>query len=689
MIKKFKNKIKRRFPWIVTWLAKIPFLQKKAVYLSNPLVLLPQDTNWPKNEPKSIKIAKATGKIQVSIVIAVYNEWSYTYNLLLNLSKHQSKFTFEVIVVNDQSTDGTEHFLHEIENIKTIHNTENQGFIVSCNKGAAIATGQYLVFLNNDTQPQLGWLDCLIDTFEQPKAGLVGSMLIYPNGQLQEAGGLVWANGSAHNYGRLQNASYPQYNFLRKTDYVSGAAMAIPKRLFEDIGQFDSLFIPAYYEDTDLAMKVRKAGYDVLVQPASKIVHFEGISSGTDTASGTKKYQVINHGKFTEKWHNTLINNHLAENNSQPILNILHNNGQKVILVADYFVPLYNQNSGSNRLFQIIKILRKLNHYVIFLPQNGEHTAPYTIELQQLGVHVLYNCIDKTADEFMTELLPHVHIAWLCNPVVTAQYLPIIKTQNPNTKIIYDTIDLHFVRMKREAELQNKTNTAWQKMKETEINIANTANMVLAVSQEEEQKLKNITSTPTQTVPNIHQYRGGLGGSYAQRCGLLFIGGYHHAPNVDAAQWLINEIMPIVWQKIPNLAVQLLGSNPPYEVQELAKKPNVTVPGFISDITEYFQNSRIFVAPLRYGAGMKGKTGQALEYGLPIVSTPIGTEGMFLTPDQHYLLATDSQIFAQKIIDLYSNEALWLKLQSQSESALKPFSAENVALSISQIIDSL
>src|SRR5690606_29834574 len=195
----------------------------------------------------------------------------------------------EVCVVDDGSPDDSPAGLPAVHGLRYHRRADNGGFIAACNDGAAIARGQYLVFLNNDTVPQPGWLDALLETFsDHPGAGLVGAQLLYPDGRLQEAGGVVFDDGSGWNYGRNQSPADPRYAYLREVDYASGAAIAIPRTLFEQVGRFDTRYAPAYYEDTDLAFAVRAAGRRVLYQPAARVVHDEGGTAGTDLSSGAK-----------------------------------------------------------------------------------------------------------------------------------------------------------------------------------------------------------------------------------------------------------------------------------------------------------------------------------------------------------------------------------------------------------------
>jgi GT2 family glycosyltransferase/SAM-dependent methyltransferase len=248
-----------------------------------------------------------------SIIIPVHNELSYTQSCLDELKKTlPHNFRGEIIVVDDASTDETPGVLKRYaaadSRIKVLRNAENAGFIASCNRGAQEAEGEILVFLNNDTLPMPGWLPPLLRVLrEKPDAGAVGGKLIYPDGTLQEAGGVIFCDASGCNFGKHDTApNAPLYSFLREVDYCSGALLATRRALFLDRGGFDARFKPAYYEDSDYCFDLRARGYRVYYQPESVVVHFEGASSGTDVTKGIKSYQVVNRAKFAEKWKDAL-----------------------------------------------------------------------------------------------------------------------------------------------------------------------------------------------------------------------------------------------------------------------------------------------------------------------------------------------------------------------------------------------
>ena len=253
--------------------------------------------------------------VSTSVVIPTYDGWKQLGLCLAALEETlPDPFVGEVIVVDDGSRAETRALLRDWEgsgsrlNLKVIGNSENCGFTESCNRGAGAATGDIIVFLNDDTLPQDGWLSALLRTFrDHPEAGAVGGKLLFPDGTLQEAGDVVFRDGSAANFGRGDYlADDPLYSYVREVDYCSAALLATPRKLFDEVGGFDEQYSPAYYEDTDYCFAVRACGRTVLYQPESIVVHTEGATSGTDLSSGVKKYQVVNHAKFARKWEREL-----------------------------------------------------------------------------------------------------------------------------------------------------------------------------------------------------------------------------------------------------------------------------------------------------------------------------------------------------------------------------------------------
>lgn len=236
----------------------------------------------------------------------MFNHVGMTLDCLRSLEAAGSERAFEVIVVDDASTDEEIKSIRELPGVVYCRNDTNRGFVASSNAGAAVARGRTLVFLNNDTLVTAGWLDRMLDALDEPGVGLVGACLQYRDGTLQEAGGIVFSDASGCNYGRDGNPADPRYRYRRDTDYCSGAAVAVPRALFERLGGFAPRYAPAYYEDTDLAMAVRASGARVVYEPFAVVVHLEGVSAGTELTRGMKAFQVINRDRFRKRWKDEL-----------------------------------------------------------------------------------------------------------------------------------------------------------------------------------------------------------------------------------------------------------------------------------------------------------------------------------------------------------------------------------------------
>jgi GT2 family glycosyltransferase/glycosyltransferase involved in cell wall biosynthesis/organic radical activating enzyme len=307
---------------------------------------------------------------RVSIVIPVFNKVLYTYNCLLTVQACDLQINKEVIIINNASTDETAALLEQLQGAFTvINNSENQGFVQACRQGAEVASGEFILFLNNDTQVMPGWLSNMLKVMDtDAKVGITGSKLIYPDGRLQEAGGIIFNDGSGYNYGRSQNPLLPQFNQSREVDYCSGASLMIRKTLWEQLGGFDLRYAPAYYEDTDLCFAARQAGYKVFYCHDSEVVHHEGITAGTDINTGYKAFQAVNRKKFQDKWRD-ILSTHPPPQSSQKAQTLRYAQIEMITICNQrcYFCPISVARRPKNKLSldKLDKILTELRAYPI------------------------------------------------------------------------------------------------------------------------------------------------------------------------------------------------------------------------------------------------------------------------------------------------------------------------------------
>ena len=596
----------------------------------------------------------------VSVIIPIYGKCDYTLRCLMSIAAQLPRASFEVIVVDDCSPDRSAEVLQQVRGVRLLLNEKNQGFIRSCNIGAKAATGEYLYFLNNDTEVIHGWLDELLNTFHLfSNVGFVGSKLIYPDGSLQEAGGIIWKDGSAWNFGRNQNASLPVYNYAREVDYCSGASIMVPRPLFEELGGFDEHYLPAYCEDSDLALKIRDAGYSVLYQPMSVVIHHEGITSGTDTGGqGAKAYQIENSKKLFQRWKHRLAHH---QENGIDVDAAKDRMAQRRVLVLEHCTPTPDQDAGSVSVFNILLLLRNMGYQVTFIPEdNFLYMSDYTTLLQRVGIEVLYHPYQNSVEQHLIESGSRYDLAFLFRPAVVQKHLQAVRKYAPQAKVLFYTHDLHYLRMLREAALQNNSDkkTAALEMQQIELAAMRAVDASILVSPAELEVLR--TDLPDQklhVLPLILDIPG-TDIPFSQRNDIVFVGGFQHPPNIDAVQHFVAEVMPRLRPLLPGIRFFVVGSKPTAEIHALAGD-DVIISGFIPDLTSYLNRMRVAVAPLRYGAGVKGKIGTAMAAGLPTVATELGAEGMGLTDGENIFVADDPQLYAEVIARLYKDESLW------------------------------
>jgi O-antigen biosynthesis protein len=600
----------------------------------------------------------------VSIIIPVYNKFKYTYDCLRSIQKLLPRRTFEIVIVDDCSEDET--LLAPLAfagAVRIVRNTKNLGFVRSCNAGAAVAKGRYLFFLNNDTLMKDGWLDELVETFEQvPNVGIAGSKLLFGDGRLQEVGGIIWRLGDGWNWGRDRDPSEPAYCYLRDSDYVSGAALMIERALFNELGGFDEHFAPAYYEDTDLAFRVRAKGKRVVVQPASQIVHLEGVSAGTDTAgSGMKRFQAINQHKFYQRWKDTLITHRL--NGQMPELEAERTVTKRAYFIDDT-VPTPDQDAGSNAAVDHMRLLMELGYKVTFLPaDNMAKIDPYTARLQKLGIECLYHPFRWSVEEEFRKAQHKPDLVYLHRHTNASKYATMVRRYFPDARIVYSVADLHFLRMERQAEVEKSADVAEAaaRQRHAEMAAMSSVDCVIVHSPVEAGMLHEAEpGLAVQVVPWTIRLRP-TPKPFAERSGIAFVGGFGHPPNVDAAEWLASEIVPLLRKQVPEATTYLVGSNMPDAVAKLAG-PGVVAVGWVPELADMLHRVRATVVPLRYGAGIKGKVLESFAHGLPCVMTPVAAEGLELPKALEWLVADGSEEIAGKLVRVNEDAAFNAKL---------------------------
>ncbi len=642
--------------------------------------------------PSSITLPDPGPTPRVSIIIPTYGQVDFTLRCLASIADAPPAASIEVLVVDDASGDPRVASLAEVGRLRLLQREQNLGFLRSCNDAATEARGELLFFLNNDTEVMPGAIDALVRLLDaRPDAGMVGSRLLYPDGIQQEAGGIVWRDGSAWNYGKRDDPRKPQYCYVREADYISGAAIMLPRARWEEMRGFDEAFLPAYCEDTDLAFRLRAAGWKVLYQPQSMVIHHEGVSHGTDTTTGIKAHQVTNMRRLFNRWRDTLAREGLPD--GERLMRARDRARERTVtLVIDHYVPQPDQDAGSRSMLSWMEALLAMGRVVKFFPANGAYSPGYTEALQQRGIEVLYG---PWAGDFAAWIAGNgeeIDEVLLSRPTIAEAILPVLR-RHCSAPVVFYGHDLHFARMsmmpgaledpERRAEIEA--------MEATEREVWQEVDYVLYPSQEEADVAMSLEpgirarGVPAYSLPPpapARQQPPPVSG------GLLFVGGFGHPPNQDAAAWLVREILPLIRRHYPEVPLVLAGSRPSEEVQALAGD-GVEVTGFIPDeeLDRRYGAARVVICPLRIGAGVKLKVVEGMHRGVPVVTTSVGAQGL---PGIESIadIADDAAVLAEAVVRLLGDDDLWRRrVAGQQAYVAAHFSPAVVRDSLQAVFD--
>lgn len=614
-----------------------------------------------------ILVADSSAEPEVTIVIPAFNNLLYTLTAILSVLETAGSTTFEIIVADDSSSDETPDVIGKLGGVVRLkRNALNLGFLKNCNAAAERARGRVLVFLNNDVLVLPGWLDALVAPLTESSIGFIGSRLLSSDGRLQEAGGVLWNDGSASNFGRGGRAGWPEHGYLKDVDYVSGASIAIDGGLWRRLGGFDPIFSPAYSEDADLAFRVRQAGHRTVYQPASSVIHHEGQSHGRDLSSGIKAYQIVNQAKFLERWKDVLERENFASG-SEVFLARDRSRDKPHILIVDHYIPQWDRDAGSRTVHLYIKFFIDQGFAITFWPDNLRNDREYGDVLRQMGVEIICHPTGVSDfSEWVRENGRYLDYALLCRPHIADKYIDALRASSP-AKLLYYGMDLHHKRLEAADALApiSAGQAEADRWKEIEYRVCIRCDVVMYPGNHEVEVVKSWTPPGVSVVDfpitifsdaeiataRLELSRRASAGSYE----LLFVGGFAHEPNVGGVAWFVTEVMPRLRKMDPRFRLQIVGSNAPQAVMALAG-PDVNFLGRISDseLEKRYNEAGLAIVPLLFGAGVKGKVVEAMGRGIPVVMTSVGAQGL-PGAESFAVVEDDAQKMAEAILRAAAN----------------------------------
>ena len=594
----------------------------------------------------------------VSFIIPVYGELDLSMRCLSSIGASASAVSYEVIVIDDASPEDSCAALREIPGVRLLQNETNQGYLRSVNRAASVARGRYLFLLNNDTIVTDSCADELVRTMERdPSVGAVGAKLVFPDGRLQEVGSFVWSDGSGHNVGHGRAAGSSDHAFVREVDYCSAAALLVRFDAWQTIGGFDERFVPAYYEDTDLAFALRALGLRSIVQPSAVVHHVAGASHGSGEDSLSAKYQERNRERFVAKWPLELASRY----DSRFVPYALSLPHESHVMVIDELVPVRERDSGALRMWRLLELLNRPNRRVTLTTTSRHPTEPAASVLRDLGIDVedglrsVRKAIEVRADELDAIIVSRPHVA--------AKAIPQIRSVAPGLPVIYDMVDFHQLRHERRVEIEGSVLSRRQRrLARFEREAICEADHVIAITEREASFVRSLRGDDAvSVVGNVHSIQPS-GPEHSERTGLLFVGSWAHPPNRDAVSWLLEDVMPAIWGQAPSAKLHLAGSGMPTDLA--VGDERVVNHGWVNDLGSLFDEALVAIAPLRFGAGMKGKVGDALSRGVPVLATAVAAEGFPLEAVGFGSLETPDE-FANAFARLANDPSVWTEIRSQ------------------------
>lgn len=603
---------------------------------------------------------------ELSIILVVYNRAEFTLRCLSSLMKNAPSLS-EMIIVDNASQDETGDLLDQVVGARIIRNEENQHFILGANQGAKAARGQYLLFLNNDTEVLTGSIDSALDTLKSgDNIGAVGGKLILPDGTLQEAGSIVWQDGSCVAYGRGGDPFSPPFMFRRDVDFCSAAFLLTKHDAFLNSGGFDEAFKPAYYEDADYCFKLQKSGQRIVYDPGAVVIHYEFGSS--ESSEDAIQLQIRNRRIFVTKHAEDLKSHPISGNHLEARSS--HRPFQRILYIDDR-VPHPSRGSGFPRAYAILNSLVRLNCFVSLYPTsyiNEDWSSVYSDIRRE--VEVILGSGRSFLESFLEQRKGYYDTILISRPQ-NIQILQDLRKRRPELfhklRLIYDAEALFSMREVTRRRLEGKevSEKEFGKMIQNEMEMAADADAVLTVSeQERELWMQSAGHKKIEVLGHTMEVQPG-DTSFEEREGFLFVGTIQDdtSPNADAVRWFIQEIFPRIQEKLgPRARFTVAGINHSETIMSLASS-DVTFAGYRDDLTNLYAAARVFVAPSRIAAGLPLKVYDAAAHGIPVVATSVLGSQLAWIDGREILLADSAPTFAEKCIQLYRDSALWRRIR--------------------------
>ena len=573
-----------------------------------------------------------------------------------SIALNVSDVAYEVIIVlNDPTPARTAEIENSVSGARVFSFRANLGFGGAINFAAERARGQYIVLLNDDCVVARGWLEWLVETEQRrPRCALVGSTYLNPDGTLQEAGSVVWSDGTTSAVGDGVDAA--PMNFERKVDYISGGSLLINKEVWDELGGFDEVYYPAYFEDVDFCLRAANAGFEVWYQPNSAVYHARSAS----TVEFFRNFLFDRAREiFVARWSEALKT---REPNGAREVAVWRAMGAPIrVLVIDDQLPDPGRGSGFGRMYDTVSTLeRESDIHVTFFARTEDGQPRSSFSLR--GVRVIADLERHLDTEGVT-----FDVVVVSRPHNGVLFGDLLADRLPDAPIIYDAESLFYRRLFSQAE--GETDPARrdglrreaEETKALEHALVQSVDCVVCISEIEADEIRQVTTAPVHVVAPLFEAPTPTGAGFERRGHIGLVAGWAAgpgSPNADGLRWFAEMVLPHVRAVVPGCRLLVTGADPPPDVSWL-EGTAVQFVGRVHDLAAFYDQVRVVISPTRFGAGVKLKTVEAIQYGVPVVCTEEAATGLSADMRSAVWVAPDAARFADAVVALLTDRPAW------------------------------
>lgn len=642
---------------------------------------------------KQIRIPKSANP-KVTVILILYNKAELTLRCLRSLEALKGE-PFQLLIIDNASSDETPKLTGKIKGATVVRNEENVGFLRACNQAAKLVTTDHILFLNNDTILNPGSIQVGVDVLEDKSVGAVGGRIILPDGTLQEAGNIFWNDGTCVGYGRGLPKEADVCMHQRAVDYCSGVFLMTPASLFREIGGFDEIYAPAYYEESDYCAQIQTRGLKVIYDPRISLTHVEfGSSAGTSAAFDL---MVRNRDRFLQK-NSKLLSIKAAPGTDYHLVSSLRF-GKKKWLFLDDRVALPHIGAGYPRMNRIIRLVAELGDFEVTVACTENFVGDWNEIRRNIPIDIeVLNLTDVARRErFLRERLNDFDVVWVSRPTNmehVAKTVPEDVLTDRKYTLIYDSEAIFADRAIAEAEVFGLSTQHALELRQNELRNGCLADIIVAVCDADAQQWRTNTNGSVIVVGHDAPVVPGPK-NFKDRRDILFVGSLHGllSPNADSLFWFMGEVMPILLKDLPDVTVRAVGFvDEGLKAQIGNGRRNFELVGGVPNLSPYLNKHRLVIVPTRFAAGIPQKVFDAAVTGIPSVCSPLIASQMGWKDGVETLVGDirKPEQFAEQCLRLYTDEPRWNRVYQGSLESMRRYSrSHTIKQGVEQVINEL